>query len=502
MTAQDSSRGLVDAQDLTRERRTDAADDLPDRGGGQVDEPWSATFRAAAAPDVPGSDHNLLVVSDMHLGEGLADTSVAMLRQIAQVGQAFSRFLAYYADHRDDERPWRLIIAGDMIDFVRARLVAEKQRVGEIDGHERAVRALDRIIAAHADPFVDLARFVARGHEVVILKGNHDVELHYEEIQVRLIEHLIGFEPHHGPGIQARVRFARWFWYEGDLVYVEHGNQYDRFCSFEHVLEPTVSAERELEEPISHRTFRAFAGLVLGTMDVHGIDRWRMVDFARWLARLGPRVIARLAYTYFASVAWLVGTRRRLGAAAVRAREAHVGRFREVSQSFRLGEDVLQALDALRERPAGWRVIDGIRMLYMDRILVGMAAALALVTLVVVPLPGLARGIALGVLGALTAGALILLARDRDVATPPKLRRVAQRIQALTQVRYVVFGHSHVPADEPIDGGGTYFNTGSWSGDAGGGLTHLCIVRGVDPRAQLRRWCVMTQAPVPIRAQP
>lgn len=467
----------------------------PDQEGS----PWSAAFRADTADPGVGH-HNILVVSDMHLGEGLADTSVATLRQIAKVGQAFSSFLAYYADNRADERPWRLIIAGDMIDFVRARIVAEEERIEEADGRARALRALDRIIAAHADPFVDLARFIARGHEVVILKGNHDVELHYDEIQVRLVEHLTSFEPAHSAGMRERVRFADWFWYEGDLVYVEHGNQYDRFCSFEHVLEPTLSEARELEEPISHRTFRAFARLVLGTMDVHAIDRWRMVDFARWLSGLGPRVIARLAYTYFSSVAWMIATRRRLVATAARARTAHRRRVGEIARRLRIAEDVIHQLDALRERPAGWRIFDGIRMLYMDRIFAAGVAALGLGGLVLVPLDGPTRAGSVAAFLALTVVAFVLLARDRDVATPPKLRKVAHRIGALLRVRYVVFGHSHVPAAEPMDGGGIYFNTGSWSGDAQGGLTHLCIVRGAAARAELRRWCLTTRAPVPVRA--
>jgi UDP-2,3-diacylglucosamine pyrophosphatase LpxH len=461
--------------------------------------PWCDTFRADSAP---AGDHNILVVSDLHLGEGLADTSVATLRQVAKVAQAFSRFLAYYAAHRPDERPWRLVIAGDMIDFVRARIVAEAERSDALEGHARAVRALERIMAAHADPFADLARFLAAGHDVVILKGNHDVELHYEEIQQRLVDQLVSFvPPEQAEAVRARVSFARWFWYEGDLVYVEHGNQYDRFCSFEHVLEPTLAESRELEEPISHRTLRGFAQLILGTMDVHGIDRWRLVDFARWLSGLGPRVIARLAYTYVASVAWMVATRRRLAEAATRTRAAHLTRLAEVARHFRLGEDVLHALDALRERPAGWRVLDGARMLYMDRVAVGLLTILGLIPLLAVSMPGAWRAGAL--VAWVVAAVLVLwrLARDRDVATPPKLRRVAARIGALMRVRYVVFGHSHVPAAEPMAGGGTYFNTGSWSGDAHGGLTHLCIVRGLDPRAELRRWCAATHAPVPIREQ-
>jgi len=455
-----------------------------------TDDLWASTFRAqerGAEPGSNASDHNILVVSDLHLGENLASGSLAALRQIARVSQAFTRFLAYYADHRPEGRPWRLIIAGDMIDFVRARVVAEAD-VSEGDGAARAAKALDRVIAAHDTPFRDLTAFVERGHEVVILKGNHDAELHWDEVQVQLVERLAGFATHDPDGVRARVTVSRWFWTDGDLVYVEHGNQYDRFCSFDHVLEPTLTGARELEEPIAHSAFHAFAQLILGTMDIHAIDRWTIPDFAKWLAGLGPKVIAKLAYTYFATLSWMVATRRRLGEAAVRARATHRTRFAELARRSRLSEDVLDKLDALRERPAGLRLLDGIRMLYMDRVFVAVGALLALAALLLVPFDLTAKLGSIGGLFTLTAVALAVLAYYRDVSTSPKLKRVAGRIKALVKVRYVVLGHSHVPAVEPLDNGGTYFNTGSWSGDANGGMTHLCITRGADGSAELRRW--------------
>lgn len=446
--------------------------------------------------------HNLLVVSDLHLGESLGEARISDLRHLLQLTQAFSRFLAYYATERVGGRPWRLVIAGDMIDFVRAGMMAGRGE-GEAPG-QSAARALERVVEHFPKPFEDLARFVAAGHDLVIIKGNHDVEFHWDEVQARFISLLEELAAEARSEIRARVTFARWFWYEHGLVYIEHGNQYDEFCSFEHVLEPTLADEDQgLEEPISHQTLRAFQKLLLGKIDIHAIDRWKIPDFVRWLSSLGPRLIAQLAYTYFASIAWLVATERRLVRAARVARRVHRRRLGELAQRFRLNEDALAKLDALRQRPAGFKVLAGLQMLYMDRIFLLALTVVLIAVFLIAPFDGLTK---LSLVGGSVVGSgslFALFARLREVESPPKLRRVAHKIQRLMNVRYVVFGHTHVPTVEPIAGDqkGYYINTGSWTGDSAGGLTHLCITSGSaeGPMAELRRWCVETHRPLRLR---
>lgn len=434
--------------------------------------------------------HNLLVVSDLHFGETLAPSEAGYVKQVARLNVAFCRFLEYYAEHRIDDRPWRLVIAGDMIDFVRASVVA--QIAGEQDTALGAVRALEQIFAHHRRVFRDLAAFVAAGNELVIIKGNHDVEFHWEEVQAKFKE-LIASEVGGAPCV---ITFCRWFWYESGLVYIEHGNQYDEFCSFEHVLSPEIPEERKLEDPISHQTFRAFAHLV-GDLDVHAIERFKIIDYVKWLAGLGPRLIGKLALTYFASLAWMIRTRRRLARAASKARSEHRRRFAELAQRFRLSEETLHSLDELRHRPAGNRVFAGIQMLYMDQIFLLCATLLFVLGGVVIPDSGYVQA---GVAGGSMFGALVLsiiLARQREVESHPKLLRVARKVRRLVKVPFVVFGHSHVPVKQSIETDGWYFNTGSWSGDAKGGLTHLCITVGKErPTAELRRWDIRTHQPL------
>ncbi len=56
-----------------------------------------------------------------------------------------------------------------------------------------------------------------------------------------------------------------------------------------------------------------------------------------------------------------------------------------------------------------------------------------------------------------------------------------------------MFGHSHTPERIALEGGTTYFNTGTWaSDDTRHAFTHLLVTRGSElesaPHAELRQW--------------
>src|SRR5687767_14151205 len=56
-----------------------------------------------------GSGHNIIVVSDLHLGDSLRPSEPGFLRNLARLNRALCRFLKHYARHRVDGRPWRLV---------------------------------------------------------------------------------------------------------------------------------------------------------------------------------------------------------------------------------------------------------------------------------------------------------------------------------------------------------------------------------------------------------
>jgi hypothetical protein len=68
--------------------------------------------------------HNLLIVSDLHLSEGFSihEGKFSRLEDFFS-DQPFADFLAHHRDNREEDRPWRLIIAGDLFDFLQVTAV-------------------------------------------------------------------------------------------------------------------------------------------------------------------------------------------------------------------------------------------------------------------------------------------------------------------------------------------------------------------------------------------
>jgi len=61
---------------------------------------------------------NLLIISDLHLGEDLRPDAEEERERLAEVENDLVAFLEYYIWRRLDDRPWRLVINGDMVDFL------------------------------------------------------------------------------------------------------------------------------------------------------------------------------------------------------------------------------------------------------------------------------------------------------------------------------------------------------------------------------------------------
>jgi len=196
-----------------------------------------------------GRDHNLLIVSDLHLGEDLrpGGADLSYLRHLARLERELEQFLAHHASHRLNDLPWRLVVNGDMIDFMSMKVMPESPSIDRLgtsadaaiaDGFEdddrlyglgfgerAAQKKLERVIARHQGVFRALGDFVRAGNELVVVVGNHDVEFHYECVQRTFVEWLCGLSAglgHDGQrqAFAARVTFCPWFYYEEDRIYV------------------------------------------------------------------------------------------------------------------------------------------------------------------------------------------------------------------------------------------------------------------------------------------
>lgn len=195
----------------------------------------------------------ILVASDLHLGRGRQPDTRRFVRTENFVSdQAFGRWLR--AMHPDETK--LLILNGDTFDFIRicncpglpeefdkwssllARLgVARspKQLRADISKSERryglqtedykCVWKLLQIAQGHEEFFGALAQWVKDGGSLLMVKGNHDLELYWPLVR----RAFCAFLEDHGASKEAIAQ--RVFYCDSSIcignVYIEHGHQYD-----------------------------------------------------------------------------------------------------------------------------------------------------------------------------------------------------------------------------------------------------------------------------------
>jgi UDP-2,3-diacylglucosamine pyrophosphatase LpxH len=182
----------------------------------------------------------LFVISDLHLG-GRPDErrEGRITRPGFQICNAYAE-LRQFIDWlrvlgKESEREdFELVINGDIVDFLAEDDYEDRSIGSQIwtldDAH--AVTKFELIVertrgGTKRSVFDALRDFVAAGHRLTLLLGNHDVELSLPAVRQRL-EELLG-------SAGGRLRII----YDGEAytvgrVLIEHGNRYDRWNMIDH----------------------------------------------------------------------------------------------------------------------------------------------------------------------------------------------------------------------------------------------------------------------------
>ncbi|UCG23373.1 MAG: hypothetical protein JSW55_14650 [Chloroflexota bacterium] len=242
------------------------------------------------------SDHNYLFISDFHVSQGRdPETGKLSRNEDFFYDDAFARFLVYHAKlaerYQDDkfyERPWVLVINGDLFDFLHVTRIPDPENrellektIGksELTENEKdfglgttsreTAWKLRQIYMGHPLLFQALGWFLACGkHKIVILKGNHDIELYWPAVQKSCRQLVVeAYEqwddktkrgllpdsplptiekplPLKADTVSQRIEFPKWFYYEPGLFYAEHGNQYEPASAVDDFLEPILEEDK------------------------------------------------------------------------------------------------------------------------------------------------------------------------------------------------------------------------------------------------------------------
>ncbi len=423
---------------------------------------------------------NILVISDLHLGEGIRDDDAESRERLVRVDCELQEFIAFYTDHRRGGRPWRLVVNGDMVDFIavclmpaKAALLTELHPDDHIYGlgtraHAAAVK-MQRVIEHHDDTFRALARFVGRGNELSLVIGNHDAEFHWEAVQRQLQAALVarweedperdGYRS--SEEVAAAIAFFPWFYLEPGVAWIEHGHQYDPYCSFDSVLEPS-SDEREIDANVGAAIMRYVANHFASDVAEHwGKGFWGYVRFWAGQGVWGGISLLAAYRDMFLRLAWDWRDRRNHPERRIARKERNRARLARMARGARIPIGVLQRLLALHRAPVITDLDRIVRAIMLDRLLLFFATPLILAApFVTVPwawIPGAAL-LTLAIFVAL----LHVAAREREPVDPrAQLLKVSGLIRKIASVPIVVFGHSHQATAQGSDGA-MYFNTGTW----------------------------------------
>lgn len=451
---------------------------------------------------------DLLVISDLHLGEDIGvRPRLGDQARFALQERELATFLdAHAGGHRG--QPWRLVVNGDMVDYLAMTLMpADGGVVSGIDPDDHwyglgttkpaALAKTEAALRRNDDVYRALARFIGAGNDVVIIVGNHDVEMYWPEVQRRWIDAVADLwadERSRGAaGARTREEVARsitfepWFFHEGG-VWIEHGHLYDPLCAIPDVLQPFTADGKDIVPSLSSAAMR-YVNNHYSPHEGH-VALWSLSRYLWWFVGQGASRMAAILGS-FAVMAQRV---LRLASGPRRRRHARaLVRMRGIARRQSLDPNTLLRVDALRRKPVTLDRRRLLRAMRLDRLFLTSAGVVVLLSaLLVLPWTGFA------VVGLLLAVALIAanhyLERGADVAiSNGRLRGVARKIRGRTKASVVVFGHTH-DAMAVRDEDGWTFNTGTWVPDEERGLervfTHLYVERDADgrPTGSLRRW--------------
>jgi UDP-2,3-diacylglucosamine pyrophosphatase LpxH len=425
---------------------------------------------------------NYIMLSDVHLGSDIVAhlrpwASTSWLLEENEIDSRLVGWLDHYAAQRDEGRPWRLVIAGDFLDLAgvsittpagtRTAPTLEEQRHGLGSAVDHVLHKVDAIVARHPGVFRALGRFIAAGHALVFVRGNHDIELYWHEAQGALVEAILAHEPAHAhPALRSRIAIRPWFFAVEGFLYVEHGHEFDPLCSYGDPLSSTCARDpRRIRwtafSVLLRYVARPTRGLSSGSYSYAG-----MGDYVRLLLKLGWRGSLAIAGRYLRASYRLL-SECVLNTSAVARERARAAALSLTQFAHRSGEseERLEHLRALYVKPAVQRFGVMLRSLYLDRIVCAVVGTFGVLSAAAffAKLGGVATaGTALVAL--LLVGYAFIGSGD-NVSPQATMLHNAAHIAQLFSARWVVMGHTHQPTMQAVSASANYVNLGSWGED-------------------------------------
>ncbi len=427
--------------------------------------------------EFPEYGFTTLVVSDLHLTEEhKVDPRYPLWKKYKTkdffFDQKFKDWLEFMTE--DCGGPIELVLNGDIFDFDSITTmpneptyrvsVFEKTRT-LFSQVEKSLFKMDVILKAHPIWTQALHDFIKKGNKIVFVVGNHDLEMHYSEVQ-RMIRKSITTDKF----LKKNVKFCEWFYISHEDTHIEHGNQYDPYCVCQTPITPLVKVRNDIRVriPFGNKVTRYMVN-VMGFFNPHSEENYVMSFskylefFLKYLIKKQPLVI----WTWFHS-SMIILFRSVLD----RLRNSIVDPFmmeekiEEIAKKSNSTPKAVRELSFIAVEPAvstPWKLA---KVLWLDKAFIFLIAVLIVLQIFLILDQLIHIKFYLMLIPLLLSAPFFIFysttSKNELVGTKEAQEEILRWIGAITETTRVVFGHTHHVKHE-ILGSMEYLNPGSWS---------------------------------------
>lgn len=419
-----------------------------------------------------------VVLSDIHLADAqLPDPKRPLWKRFKNpelfIDESFGRMLDDLSEQAEKASlRIELVLNGDTFDFDSIVALPEPStfNISWLERHrgldsEQAKSVFKANVIAETHPvwFEALDRFLAKGHDVVFVVGNHDVELHWPGVQDVFRKAL-------SQGSEDQIRFCEWFYISNSDTVIEHGNQYDPYCLCSDPVWPLISKGGTLH-------VRTPFGNVAGRLMLNGMGLFNpnvdssfikspkdyLLFFFRYIVTSQPL----LPLTWFwSAITTLVVSLRQGLLPAQKDPFVLESRLAGISERSNASPAITRALRVLHVHPGIYNPIGILRELWLDRAILFAALVWASVQLFAF----------VNILSPISVWWVFLplfvffpfflfyarSVRSNVGAGEKRALELAHQVCRIAGVERMVFGHTHNLLQIQSEGV-EVFNTGTWS---------------------------------------
>lgn len=424
------------------------------------------------------SSRHTAIVSDLHLCEAEPVNPKFPLWKKFKTRQffyddVFANFLNHIQEKANGE-PVELILNGDIFDFDSVMSMPDRpvfriqwleKKRGLYPRPERAKFKIQVILKHHVMWVKALREFVLKGNKAIFVLGNHDLELHFPDVQNEIMDAL-GLDPESAQ----RVRFCEWFYISNQDTLVEHGNQYDPYCMCEDPINPFIQGYnyKSIRLPFGNLACRYILN-GMGFFNPHVESNFIMSlgEYIKFFFKYIWRAQPLLVLDWFNGAMWTlyVSLRDRL-LTPIRDPLKIENKVNSISQKANAEPRMVRELKELFVAPATSNPFLIARELWLDRAFMIMIGFLIVFEAMILVKQFLDLSFFWALIPLLMLLPFFLFYSRSVTSLVSSFKEPDERILAtaasITNVNRIIYGHTHLIRHEMI-GAVEHLNSGCWS---------------------------------------